>query len=41
VNKGPTFGTGGENFLRFNIAAPRSVVQDATDRMKQAFSDLQ
>ena len=41
VNHGPTFGTGGESFLRFNIATPRSVVQEACDRLASAFSDLQ
>ena len=41
VNHGPTFGTGGEMFLRFNIATPRSVVQDAVVRLAKAFEDLQ
>lgn len=41
VNFGPTFGSGGEAFLRFNFATPRAVVQEACDRLKQAFSDLQ
>ncbi|MGR3467155.1 MAG: MalY/PatB family protein [Shimia sp.] len=41
VNHGPTFGTGGESFLRFNIAAPRAQVQEATERLAAAFSDLQ
>ena len=41
VNRGPTFGTGGESFLRFNIAAPRAVVEDATARLQAAFADLQ
>jgi len=41
VNHGPTFGTGGENFLRFNIAAPRSVIVDAVERVQKAFADLQ
>ena len=41
VNHGPTFGSGGENFLRFNIAAPRAVIQEAVERMQAAFSDLQ
>lgn len=40
-NHGPTFGTGGDDFLRFNIATPRSVVAEACDRLTQAFSDLQ
>lgn len=41
ANDGPTFGKGGETFLRFNIAAPRSVIQEAVDRLKAAFGDLQ
>lgn len=40
-NDGPTFGTGGETFLRFNIAAPRAQVIDAVERMQAAFADLQ
>lgn len=41
ANHGPTFGSGGEQFLRFNIATPRSVVQEAVERVQAAFSDLQ
>ncbi len=41
VNHGPTFGTGGENFLRFNFATPRTVVKEAVERMQNAFADLQ
>jgi len=41
ANHGPTFGTGGETFLRFNIATPRSYVEEAVKRLKDAFSDLQ
>jgi len=41
TNYGPTFGAGGENFLRFNLAAPRSVVEDAVARLESAFGDLQ
>ncbi|MDA5556686.1 MalY/PatB family protein [Shimia sp. MMG029] len=41
VNHGPTFGKGGENFLRFNIATPRARVQEAADRLRAAFADLQ
>lgn len=40
-NHGKTFGTGGENFLRFNIATPRSLVEQACIRLTDAFSDLQ
>ena len=41
VNHGSTFGTGGEKFLRFNLATPRTLVVEATKRLKDAFSDLQ
>ena len=41
VNHGPTFGAGGETFLRFNLATPRPVIDDATARLARAFADLQ
>ena len=41
VNHGSTFGAGGEKFLRFNLATPRTLVVEATKRLKDAFSDLQ
>lgn len=41
ANHGPTFGTGGESFLRFNIATPRARVQEAVERIQTAFADLQ
>ena len=41
VNHGSTVGTGGEKFLRFNLATPRTLVVEATKRLKDAFSDLQ
>ena len=41
ANHGPTFGSGGETFMRFNIACPRSIVVEAVARMQTAFSDLQ
>ena len=37
ANRGPTFGLGGENFLRFNFAMPRSQVEEAVDRIQNAF----
>lgn len=40
-NAGPTFGTGGETFLRFNLGTPRANVVEAVDRMQKAFADLQ
>ncbi|MCH2068070.1 MalY/PatB family protein [Shimia sp.] len=41
VNHGPTFGKGGDSFLRFNIATPRARVQEAASRLAEAFADLQ
>ncbi len=41
VNHGPTFGAGGETFLRFNLATPRIVVGEAAARLEKAFADLQ
>ncbi|RPE63207.1 cystathionine beta-lyase [Pacificibacter maritimus] len=40
-NHGPTFGAGGETYLRFNLATPRSLVLEATRRLAKAFEDLQ
>ncbi len=41
ANHGPAFGTGGESFLRFNLATPRSNVAKAVARLTAAFGDLQ
>lgn len=41
INHGPTFGTGGESFLRFNFAAPRAQIDEAVARLAVAFGDLQ
>lgn len=41
ANHGPTFGTGGENHLRFNLATPRARVIEAASRLTDAFADLQ
>lgn len=41
VSPGNQFGQGGETFQRFNLAAPRSMIEDAVDRMRRAFGDLQ
>ena len=41
ANHGATFGTGGESFLRFNIACRRAHVHDAVAQLQDAFSDLQ
>ncbi len=41
ANHGPTFGQGGEDFLRFNLATPRARVKEAVERLHAAFADLQ
>jgi cystathionine beta-lyase len=38
---GHAFGKGGESFLRFNLALPRSRVAEAVVRLQAAFGDLQ
>ena len=41
TNYGPTFGTGGDNYLRFNFACPRAMLEEAIGRVESAFADLQ
>jgi len=41
ASHGKTFGSGGENFLRFNLGCPRSMVVEAVTRLQEAFKDLQ
>ena len=41
ANHGPTFGKGGESWMRFNLATPRSRVAEAVERLQNAFADLQ
>jgi cystathionine beta-lyase len=41
VSQGPTFGAGGETFMRFNLATQRATVEEAVKRMQDAFADLQ
>lgn len=41
ANHGASFGLGGENFLRFNLATPRALVEQAVERLQKAFADLQ
>jgi cysteine-S-conjugate beta-lyase len=41
ANHGPTFGTGGEGWMRLNFAAPRAQLALAVERVQQAFADLQ
>ncbi len=40
-SRGTPFGTGGDGFLRFNLATPRSNVAEAVKRIQAAFDDLQ
>ena len=35
LNDGEMFGTGGEGFMRLNIAAPRSIIQTALERLRE------
>ena len=39
VNDGPTFGLGGENWLRFNFATQRAVINEAIQRLGNIFSE--
>ncbi|WP_126978466.1 MalY/PatB family protein [Frigidibacter oleivorans] len=41
VNHGASFGAGGDSFLRFNLATPRPLVEEAVARLRAAFADLQ
>lgn len=38
LNHGQTFGPGGENFMRLNFACPRSMLEEALQRLVKAFS---
>jgi cystathionine beta-lyase len=40
ASPGPQFGPGGETWLRFNFATPRSLLEDAIARLEDAFRDL-
>jgi len=37
LSSGPLFGAGGQGFQRFNIACPRTVLQEGLNRLKEAF----
>jgi len=41
ANHGDTLGSGGESFMRFNIATQRSNITEAVARLTRAFADLQ
>ncbi|WP_137043772.1 MalY/PatB family protein [Pseudolabrys sp. FHR47] len=40
ASPGPQFGPGGETWLRFNFATPRPILNEALDRLDEAFADL-
>jgi cysteine-S-conjugate beta-lyase len=40
ASPGSQFGPGGESWLRFNFATPRPILDEALDRLDDAFSDL-
>jgi cystathionine beta-lyase len=41
ANHGASFGRGGAQYLRFNLATPRATIIEAVSRLQTAFSDLQ
>ncbi len=41
ANHGISFGKDGENYMRFNLGAPRAQIVEAVTRLQNAFSDLQ
>lgn len=36
LNPGPSFGSGGEGFVRLNFATPRSMLEEGLGRLRQA-----
>jgi len=40
LNDGPPFGRGGEGFVRLNFGCPRSTLEEALERMKNALKAL-
>jgi cystathionine beta-lyase len=40
ASPGPRFGPGGETWLRFNFATPRSILHEALGRLNDAFEDV-
>ena len=40
ASPGEQFGPGGASWLRFNFATPRPILEDALDRLEDAFADL-
>jgi cystathionine beta-lyase len=40
LNAGIDFGAGGSGFMRINLACPRSIVEEAAQKIIKAFSEL-
>lgn len=40
LNHGPVFGQGGSGFQRMNVACPRSIVEEAMERLNRAINNL-
>lgn len=40
LSSGPTFGAGGRGFQRFNIACPRTVLEQGLNRLKEALGSI-
>jgi cystathionine beta-lyase len=40
-NFGSSFGAGGDNYMRFNLATRHALIVEAVDRLQDAFADLQ
>ena len=40
ASPGPQFGPGGETWLRFNFATPRAILDEAMQRLDEAFEDI-
>lgn len=40
LNDGPSFGPGGEGFVRLNFGCPRSLLMEALERMREALAKL-
>jgi cystathionine beta-lyase len=40
ASPGSQFGPGGETWLRFNVATPRPILEEALGRLEEAFQDL-
>lgn len=41
ASHGGTFGVGGDQFMRFNIACRRALLEEALERLREAFADVQ